>query len=69
MTPNQYPKTHAIARQLLAMEDAIAILPMAVFDSPVEMQALPVSVEVTEIQGHKCVMFRPLQNDSLNTHD
>jgi hypothetical protein len=68
MKPDQYPTTHIIARQLLAMDDAIAILPMAVFDSPGEMQALPVSAEATEIQGRKCVVFRPLREDSANNH-
>lgn len=66
MTPDQYPTTHTIARQLLAMDDSIAILPVAVFDSPGEMQALPVSAEETEIQGRKCVVFRPLRDDSAN---
>jgi hypothetical protein len=66
MKPDQYPTTHTIARQLLAMDDVTAILPMAVFDSPGEMLALPVSVEPTEIQGRKCVVFRPLPEDSAN---
>jgi hypothetical protein len=69
MKPDQYPTTHAIARQLLAMDDMIAILPMPVFDMPGGMQALPVSAEEVEIEGRKCVAFRPLREDSANVRD
>jgi len=69
MTPDQYPTTHAIARQLLAMDDAIAILPMPAFDMPGASQALPVAAEAVEIEGRKCVAFRPLREDSANAQD
>lgn len=63
MLPDQYPRAHSIARQILKMEDAIAVLPLSVFDSPGELQAFPVEVSSTVIGDHKCIIFTPLKEN------
>jgi hypothetical protein len=63
MKPNQYPTTHEIARQLLAKEDVIAVLPMPVFDMPGQMRAEPLMVRNAEIDGRKCMIFCPIPLD------
>jgi hypothetical protein len=61
MTPDSYPTTHTIAKQLLSMDEAIAILTLPMFDMPGASQACPVEVQALEVGGRKCVVFRPLR--------